>query len=60
MVNYGEFRICLDDEVNEAFVECSADQDDKISAEEMVWMLIGYGLVELGYLELHDLPWEKD
>lgn len=59
MVDYGSFNICLDDEVNEAFVTFSYDQNFKISAEQLVSMLIGYGLVQLGYMDLYDLPWEE-
>ena len=60
MISFGSCNIDLDDVVNEAFAEFSFDQDDKVGVERLFSMLIGYGLVELGYLNLQDLPWEEN
>lgn len=54
MVGYGDIPVNLLDDVNEAFVHFSFEQDDSYSAEEMVSDLIAYGLVYLGYLKFVD------
>ncbi len=53
MVNYGYYEICLDDVLNEAFVDFSYEQDNDLSVKELFIQLIEYGLVKLGYLDVH-------
>ena len=60
MVYRGSFKFYMDEVIHKAFISFSNDLNKEKSFEELISLLIGYGLVDLGYLELHDLPWEDD